>query len=113
MVAAEVIGPLNTLFFMKSLLKSLDDLYYFATWPLVRNSQGKNIAQDQLTLEPEMLLFFFCLSAISWAAPEAHGGSQARGLIGVIAAGLRQSHSNAKSKPHLRPTPQLTAAPDL
>ena len=59
MVAAEVIGPLNTLFFMKSLLKSLDDLYYFATWPLVRNSQGKNIAQDQLTLEPEMLLFFF------------------------------------------------------
>ena len=23
--------------------------------------------------------FFFCLFAISWAAPEAYGGSQARG----------------------------------
>ena len=35
-----------------------------------------------------------------------------RGLIGAIAAGLRQSHSNARSDPSLQPTPQLTAAPD-
>ena len=39
--------------------------------------------------------------AISWAAPAAYGGSQARGLY--------HSHSNARSKPRLRPTPQLTA----
>ena len=39
--------------------------------------------------------FFFCLFAISWAAPAAYGGSQARGRIGAAAAGLRQSHSNA------------------
>ena len=36
-------------------------------------------------------LFF----AISWAAPTAYGGSKARGLIGAVATGLRQSHSNA------------------
>ena len=56
--------------------------------------------------------FFFCLFAISWAAPAAFGGSQARGLIRAVAAGLRQSHSNAGSEPRLQPTPQLTATPD-
>ena len=50
--------------------------------------------------------------AISWAAPAAYGGSQARGLIGAVATGLRQSHSSAGSEPRLQPTPQLTAAPD-
>ena len=47
--------------------------------------------------------------AISWAAPVAYGGSQARGPIGAVATGLRQSHSNAGSEPRLQPTPQLTA----
>jgi len=28
------------------------------------------------------------------------------------AAGLQHSHSNARFKPHLQPTPQLMAAPD-
>ena len=51
--------------------------------------------------------------AISWAAPAAYGGSQARDLlIGAVATGLRQSHSNAGSEPRLQPTPQLTATPD-
>ena len=50
--------------------------------------------------------------AISWAAPEAYGGSQARGRIGAVVTGLRQSHSNAESEPRLQPTPQLTATPD-
>ena len=50
--------------------------------------------------------------AISLAAPTAYGGSQARGRIGAVATGLRQSHSNTGSKPHLRPTPQLTAMLD-
>jgi len=42
----------------------------------------------------------------------AYGGSQARGLTGAIAAGLRHSHSNARAETHLQPTPQLTATPD-
>ena len=56
--------------------------------------------------------FRFCLFAISWAAPAAYGGSQARGLIGAVAVGLRQSHNNVGSEPHLQPTPQFRAMPD-
>ena len=64
-----------------------------------------------------VFFFVFCLFvvvvvAISWAAPTAYGGSQARGLIGAVATGLRQSHSNAGSEQRLQPTPQLTATPD-
>ena len=50
--------------------------------------------------------------AISWAAPAAYGGSQARGRIRAVAASLCQSHSNAGSEPRLQPTPQLMATPD-
>lgn len=51
-----------------------------------------------------MYLFFglFCLFR---STPMVYGGSQARGQIGATAAGLRHSHSNARSKPRLRPTP--------
>ena len=66
-----------------------------------------------------LFFFVFCLFvvvvvivAISWAPPAAYGGSQARGLIGAVATGLRQSHSNVGSEPRLQPTPQLTATPD-
>ena len=41
------------------------------------------------------LLFF--IFAFSTAAPEAYGGSQARGQIRATPAGLRQSHSNARA----------------
>ena len=59
-----------------------------------------------------LLFFVVVVVAISWAAPAAYGGSQARGRIGAVATGLRQSHSNAGSEPRLQPTPQLTATPD-
>ena len=39
----------------------------------------------------------------------AYGGSHARGLIGAVAAGLHQSHSNAGSELCLQPTPQLNS----
>ena len=58
------------------------------------------------------LFFVFCLFAISWAAPAAYGGSQARGLIGAVGIRLRQSHSNAGSELCLQTTPQLKATPD-
>ena len=58
------------------------------------------------------MYIFFCLFAFSRAAP-TYGGSQARGLIRAAAADLRHSHSNARSEPHLRSTPQLMAMPDL
>ena len=45
--------------------------------------------------------------------PTAYGSSQASGQTGAAAAaGLCHSHSNARSKPSLRPTPQLIAARD-
>ena len=53
-----------------------------------------------------LTFFFFCLFAISWATPEAYGGSQARGRIRAVAPRLRQSHSNAGSELRLQPTPQ-------
>ena len=42
----------------------------------------------------------------------SYGGSQARGRIRAVAAGLRQSHSNVGSEPCLQPTPQLRAMLD-
>ena len=45
--------------------------------------------------------FFFCLFAFSKAPPLACGDSQARGLIGAVATGLNQSHSNMESEPRL------------
>ena len=59
-----------------------------------------------------IITFFFGLFSISWAAPTAYGGSQAWGLIGAVAASLRQSHSNSGSELNLQPTPQLTATLD-
>jgi len=58
------------------------------------------------------VFLFICLFAFSMATPPTYGHSQARGPIGTVAAGLRQSHSNAGSELHLRFTPQLTATPD-
>ena len=54
----------------------------------------------------------FCLFVFSRAAPEAYGGSQARGQIRSVATTLCQSHSNTGSEPRLRPTPELTPTPD-
>jgi len=55
------------------------------------------------------LHFFF---GFSRATPAAYGGSQARGLIGAVATGLCQSHSNEGSEPNLQPTPQLMSTQD-
>ena len=47
---------------------------------------------------PYNFLIFFCVCVcllFLWATPAAYGDSQARGLIGAVAASLRQSHSNA------------------
>ena len=53
-------------------------------------------------------------SFLSPAALAATGGSQARGRIGAVAAGLHHSHSNTNmgSEPCRQPTPQLMARPD-
>ena len=65
-----------------------------------------------VVLEGYLFIIIFCLFAMSWTVPTAHGGSQARGLTGAVAAGLHHTHSNGVSELRLRPKPQLTATPD-
>ena len=67
---------------------------------------------DGDSLEMFSIIIIICLFVFSRAAPTAYGGSQARGPIGAVAAGLDHSHSNMGSKPHRQPTPQLMAMPD-
>ena len=55
------------------------------------------------------LFFFFVFLPFLGPLPAAYGGSQARGQIRAVAAGLH--HSNAGSELRLQPTPQLTATP--
>ena len=43
----------------------------------------------------------FYLFSLFRAESVAYGGSQARGQIGAVAAGLHHRHSNARSEPHL------------
>ena len=45
-------------------------------------------------------IFFFCLCLFR-VAPAACGSSQARGLIGAVAASLHHSHSNSGAEPSL------------
>ena len=59
------------------------------------------------------LLFLFFGHLLSFrATPMTYGGSQVRNLIGSVAAGLHQSHSNTRSELLLQPTPQFMATPD-
>ena len=97
----------------------ISDLHNFATHFLSGENEDSEVVCHLLRTPIGLLFFFpffpffFFLSFFfSRAAVAAYGGSQARGLIGAIATGLRQSHSNAGSKPLLQPTPQLTATPD-
>ena len=54
------------------------------------------------------LLRVFVCFFLFMATTVAHGSSQASGWIRAAASSLHHSHSNAGSKPHLWPTPQLT-----
>ena len=79
------------------------------TWKISKSSQlPKYYVQCSVLL----FIFYFFVFLFLWAAPAAYGGSQARGRIGAVATGLRQSHSNAGSEPRLQPTPQLMATQD-
>ena len=70
--------------------------------------KGKVIESEraQDTTKRGLVFLFYFIFGLYRATPAAYRGFQARGLIGASAAGLLQSHSNAGSEPHLRPTPQ-------
>ena len=84
----------------------LDFPYFFLAKFAVFSIQSCMLLTDCLAKYIHILSFVFFR-----AAPVAYGDSQARGLIGAVAASLRHSHSNVRSEPPLCPTPQLTATP--
>ena len=58
------------------------------------------------------IVLFVCLFihlSVFRATPEAYIGSQARGRIGAVAAGLHHSHNKVGSEPRLQTSPQLMA----
>ena len=71
---------------------------------------GQNPTEGRIVQVFWGVFVLFCV--FSRDTPVAYGGSQARGRIGAVAAGLHHSHSNSGSEPHQQPTPQLTATPD-
>ena len=73
---------------------------------LVIESGVCGTAQPYFAFASSFIFVFFRAALVAYA------GSQARGRIGSVAAGLHHSHSNIRSEPRLRPTAQLTAMPD-
>ena len=67
-------------------------------------TQNMNVVKPQtvfLNLSPFSFFFLFWSFLSFRTAPTAYGGSQARGPIRTVAAGLCQNHSNAGSELHL------------
>ena len=57
------------------------------------------IRQVKIFFEVSNTIFLFSFLCLFRAAPVACGGSQARALIGTVAASLHHSHSNVGSEP--------------
>ena len=98
---------------------SLSELFFWNNFDFLKTETCKFTIDNTNAEQTENLclnnthFIYFCLFILLFkAAPTAHGSSQARCHIGVMAAGLHHSHSNTGSEPCLWPTPQLTAMPD-
>ena len=65
-------------------------------------------ALNKLLYMNYIVCFFFSF----WATLTTRGSSQDRDLIRAAAANLCHGYSNAGSKLHLQPTPQIMATPD-
>ena len=74
-------------------------------------TQFEGLLKGKLRRRSGHLLFFLFFSSFR-VALVAYGDSQARGPIGSVAIGLRQSYSKLGSELCLPPTPQLTARPN-
>ena len=83
--------------------------YNFEIRPVNNLTVISKCSSERRVAYVSIFFFFFWSFRVS---PVAYGSSQARGQTGVAAAGLHHSHSNAGSKLHLQPTPQLSAMMD-
>ena len=59
------------------------------------------VNRNEVLIHATMWINLFFFLPFSRAVPTAYGGSQARGLIGAVAASLHKGHSNVRSEPHL------------
>ena len=85
--------------------------------PSTPDHRGFGKEEGSLLLYPLVCVLFFFIFIRSFfllflGLHLQHTGSQARGQTVAVATALRHSHSNTRSEPHLRSTPQLTATPD-
>ena len=71
-----------------------------AKWVYLGVAETCNLVTADLKSVSKYLFYLFCLFAISWDAPAAHGGFQARGQIRAVGTSLHHSHSNAGSLTH-------------
>ena len=80
------------------------------------NDRVLHDSKSQHTHSLDMFFLFVCFLFVFLPflglLPRHMEVPQARGPMGAVVAGLRQSHSNAESELHLQPTPQLMATPD-
>ena len=82
-------------------------------WTISKTNYEQTPAQNKIIcMYTRLFSFSFSSSFFFRSTPVAYESFQARGQIGDAAAGLCHSHSNAISKLHLQPTPQLMAMPD-
>ena len=79
----------------------------FVKWWI--NNQTCLVPQNTL-VHSELRISFFFFFGLFRAPTTAYGGSQGKGWIKAVAASL--GHSNTRSEPHLRPTPQFMATLD-
>ena len=80
---------------------------------IANKSNFKNQKQDtKLDTNNNKVNYFAFFSFPIGLQPQHKGTSRAKGQLGAADAGLLHSHSNARSKLHLVPTPQLTAIRD-
>ena len=75
----------------------------------INNRRSKNTQNFKIKQLTSFYFFLFCLFR---AALMTYGGSQARGRIGGVAAGLCHSHTNARSELRLQPISQFAAMLD-
>ena len=76
--------------------------------PILQSSPRPLSVTNFSPATPTFTSFFFLFLSFFFfqvmATPVAYGTSPARGRIGAAATGLRHSHGNTGSKPHLRST---------